>query len=157
MTKKKIGAKEPTDANPVGRPPIYTKQIGNKICKQLTEGMSLNKICMQKNMPCKAIVHKWLNAPKTPELQEFLDNYMEARAIQAHGYVDEAIDIADETKNAMTSEEINSARLRLDTRKWVACKVLPKIYGDKIVNEHVGKDGADLIPMINVNIAKPNS
>ncbi len=34
-------------------------------------------------------------------------------------------------KRVVDNENIQRARLRVDTRKWVACKVLPKIYGEK--------------------------
>jgi hypothetical protein len=34
--------------------------------------------------------------------------------------------------------------LKVEARKWVLAKALPKIYGDKI--EHTGKDGAPLFP-----------
>jgi hypothetical protein len=30
-----------------------------------------------------------------------------------------------------TAEQIQQARLRIDTRKWIACKLLPRTYGDK--------------------------
>ena len=33
----------------------------------------------------------------------------------------------------------------MDTRKWVLSKALPKIFGDKLVNEHTGRDGGPII------------
>jgi hypothetical protein len=40
----------------------------------------------------------------------------------------------------MNSDVVARNRLRIDTRKWVLSKVLPKIYGDKVVNQLVGAD-----------------
>jgi terminase small subunit-like protein len=39
---------------------------------------------------------------------------------------------------------VAQARLQVDTRKWLASKILPKIYGDRLVTEHVGKDGGPI-------------
>ena len=32
-------------------------------------------------------------------------------------------------------------KLRVDARKWVASKLLPKKYGDRVENVHTGADG----------------
>ena len=60
--------------------------------------------------------------------------------------VDEIIEIADDSSQdniinkqgqiICNNESINRARLRIDTRKWIASKLAPKIYGDKIDNTH---------------------
>src|ERR1700757_750456 len=46
-------------------------------------------------------------------------------------------------------------RLRVDTRKWMLAKALPKIYGDKLTAEVTGKDGAPLNePIDKVELAR---
>ena len=35
-------------------------------------------------------------------------------------------------------EHIQRARLRVDTRKWMLSKMLPKLYGDKLDVAHSG-------------------
>ena len=58
---------------------------------------------------------------------------------------DELLEIADDGSNdwmmrqhsgdqsyAANGEHIQRSRLRLDTRKWLLSKALPKIYGDKL-------------------------
>ena len=60
--------------------------------------------------------------------------------------VDEILDIADDTSRDITTdangktvydhEHINRSRLRIDTRKWLAAKLAPRIYGDKISMEN---------------------
>ena len=39
---------------------------------------------------------------------------------------------------------VQAARLRVDARKWVASKLLPRVYGEKI--EHSGPEGVPLTP-----------
>ena len=38
-------------------------------------------------------------------------------------------------------EHIARSRLRVDSRKWMLSKMIPKIYGDRLVTELTGKDG----------------
>jgi hypothetical protein len=51
---------------------------------------------------------------------------------------DELLDISDGEKEDSAADR---DRLRLDTRKWLLSKCLPKIYGDKTSTEITGKDG----------------
>ena len=44
---------------------------------------------------------------------------------------DACLAIADEVATAETSEAVNAARLRVDTRKWYLSKLAPKRYGDR--------------------------
>ena len=60
----------------------------------------------------------------------FSANYARAREIGYHKLADETLDIADadETEAGQVARD----RLRVDTRKWLLSKALPKIYGDKL-------------------------
>mgnify|MGYP003335998155 FL=1 len=49
--------------------------------------------------------------------------------------------VDDEGKLKPDLEHIARSRLRIDTRKWMLSKMLPKVYGDKIITEVTGKDG----------------
>lgn len=81
----------------------------------------------------------------------FGDNYARARHVMALGWADELMHIADDrSKDFVVNEEgkmvpdydtIARSRLRIDTRKWILAKMLPKVYGDKIMTEITGKDG----------------
>src|ERR1700730_7557185 len=46
------------------------------------------------------------------------------------------IEIADSVRKGATSEEVQAARLAVHSRKWVASKLLPKRYGDKLETEN---------------------
>lgn len=52
--------------------------------------------------------------------------YTRAREQFAHAVADEVIDIADNTVDPQR------ARNRMNARQWVASKVMPRIYGDKL-------------------------
>lgn len=82
----------------------------------------------------------------------FAAQYTRAREIGYHMMADELLGIADDGTNDYTktddgerlnAEHVQRSRLRLDTRKWLLSKALPKIYGDKIT--HDGKIGLTVI------------
>jgi hypothetical protein len=124
-----------------GRPTRYTTQLANAICWQLTQGESLLKICQREGMPHRTTVHHWLDARP-----DFFDMYARAREIQAHVLADEVLAIADDSSRDRTEDgspdwgAVQRARLRVDTRKWMAGKLMPHVYGDKPVQ--AGNDRA---------------
>lgn len=81
-------------------------------------------------MPSEMTVRTWAR-----EIEAFTSKYTRARDLQAERFADELIDLAD-TANA---DNYNAIRLKVDTRKWVVSKILPKKYGDKL--QHTGADG----------------
>lgn len=67
--------------------------------------------------------------------------------MQAEAFADEIIAIAD--GDAATDPAIAAAmtardKLRVDARKWIASKLAPKKYGEKVTQEHTGAGGEPL-------------
>lgn len=125
-----------------GRPTLYTDQLGETIAASLMAGYSLTKICSVETMPDTATVYRWLAKTDHP----FCDRYARAREIQAERMADELLDIADDESKDTTGElgmpnsvAVQRAKLRTDTRKWIASKLLPKKYGEKVQQEHTGE------------------
>lgn len=121
----------------MGRPSSFTQTIADDICERLANGESLRAICAGEAYPKQATVFRWLAAN-----DEFREQYARAREAQADTLADEIIDIADETafdtkvneagNEVPNSEWISRSKLRVDARKWVAAKLKPKVYGDKL-------------------------
>ncbi len=111
-----------------GRPSLYTEALAAKICLRLAEGESLRSICADKAMPGLSTVMGWLFDGKH---EGFPEQYARAREAQAELRADEITDIADGVEHG-ASEAVQAARLRIDARKWIAAKLLPKRYGDKL-------------------------
>jgi hypothetical protein len=110
-----------------GRPTAYTAELGDAICALLAEGETLNAICKREDVPvAESTVRGWALNAKHP----FSANYARAREIGYHKLADETLDIADaeETEPGQVARD----RLRVDTRKWLLSKALPKVYGDKL-------------------------
>lgn len=111
-----------------GRPSVYTAELGHAICSKIAGGKSLKTICELKSMPSKDTVFSWFG--KHPE---FTDNYARATEERTEALVEDMLDIADDP-----TVEPNRSRLMVDTRKWIASKLKPKKYGDKLQQEHSG-------------------
>ena len=116
-----------------GRPSLYNDDLAIRICEEIAQGGILHRMCQRDDMPDHSTLYRWLESN-----DQFRDLYSRARERQATHFADEIIDIVDNEPDA------NKARVRMDARKWHAAKTAPKKYGDRIMQEHTGADGAAL-------------
>ena len=137
--KKAAGAAVPAaPSRPPGRPSIYTPELAAQICAHIADGKSLRAIAALDGMPHQDTIMAWLDGSKPA----FSEQYARAREAQADKLAEEALQIADDGRsdtyldaegNERTDNEvIQRSRLRVDTRKWLASKMAPKKYGDKM-------------------------
>lgn len=105
------------------RPQPTEPKVWAAILKRLSAGESLRKICASRDMPSKARLMELL-----AEDDIRADQYARARRRGIESHVDEILDLAD----SATPENAHVARLKIDTLKWLASKLIPKVYGDKI-------------------------
>ena len=148
-TDKRKAKPKPKARRGPGRPTRYTPKVAADICTRLAEGESLRAICRDGAMPGLRTVLGWLF---DGEHQEFSHQYASAREAQAEVWADEIVSIADEAtgdsttdkdgKEIVNHEHIQRSRLRVDARKWIASKLLPKRYGDKL--QHTGEGGGPI-------------
>ncbi|ABX34581.1 putative terminase small subunit protein [Delftia acidovorans SPH-1] len=142
----------------MGRISTFNEDIATKLCDRIAAGESLRKICTDPKMPSMATVMRWLGKP---ENAAFREQYACARDAQADKLVEEMLEIADEECTMVRSDKHGSKdddgqgntevvfdatavarnKLRVDARKWVASKMAPKKYGDKVTQEVVGAGG----------------
>jgi len=131
----------------MARPSDYTDETALIICARIAQGEPLTRICKSDDMPDITTVYRWIAAR-----EEFRHMYAISREDQADTMADEIISIADEadvsitqdgeeTRLSLDSVAIARNRLRVDARKWVAAKLKPKKYGDRIAQEVTGADG----------------
>jgi len=145
-----------------GRLTKFTPPLAHCICERIADGESLRSICRDDTMPAKSTVIAWL---ADDAHQEFRAKYALAREIQADGFVDEMVEIADDgstdwmekrssegevTGYQENGEALRRSQLRILTRQWIAEKLKPKKYGTKIDLNHDGK--VALVPQISSTV-----
>ena len=106
----------------IGRPTDYTPEIAREISDRMIDGNSLRAVCQQDDMPDEGTVYRWI--ARYPEFREI---YAHARELQALRWAEEVLTIADNT-----TLDPQDRRIRVDTRKWLLAKILPRVYGDKL-------------------------
>jgi len=110
---------------PGGRPTKYSGKLAREICTRLSGGESLRTICRNEAMPHQATIMRWVG-----DKEDFRLEYTRAREAQAECLADEIIDLADQADK----ETVQAIKVRVDARKWVASRLLPKKYGE--VRQH---------------------
>lgn len=122
-----------------GRPSSFTQEVADFVCAELATGKSLRAIYTEKqiDLPHMATLFRWL-----ADDDSFREQYARAREMQAETLADEIVAIADDGSNDTYCDDegnkrtdhdvIARSKLRVEARKWVAAKLLPKKYGDRL-------------------------
>lgn len=128
----------------------FTQDIGDLICALIAEGQSLRKICSLEGYPVLSTVMLWVAKGTRGEepYKDFSEQYARALDIRTEYWAEELIDIADDVdadylftddgKRIFNSENVQRARVRIDSRKWLMGKLKPKKYGEKVTQELIG-------------------
>lgn len=126
----------------MGRPTLFTKELSKRICKKIaTSTVGLRKMCkLNPDFPSVDTILEWRF-----DHVDFSSQYDQAKKHQADLLAEDILDIADDDSGDVITDEYGNgklnaefvarSRIRVDARKWIACKLLPKVYGDKIQNE----------------------
>lgn len=123
----------------------YNPEKAEKVLNLLsTTSRGLRSICKELKLSPTS-VYDWITGDQKL-CKDFGDRYARAREIQADLLVEEMIEIADDSSrdtktiidkqgNPIEVEDTEWTRrsqLRVDTRKFIAAKLRPKKYGDKL-------------------------
>lgn len=117
------------------------QQIFSGIIKKIVEGQAVKKAVAESPISLGTFF-SWANDTNYPER---LNQYARAMELRAHIMAEDILEIADdssndtaylETKNGSipveNKEWVNRSRLKIDTRKWLMAKMMPKKYGDSL-------------------------
>ena len=113
----------------------FSEDIVDEVLLRISDGESLVTITQDPRMPSYETVRRWCQNDET-----FRARYAQAREDQADSFTHQIQDIAD---NA-TPENVAVARLQIDARKWMAGKLRPKVYGEKMDLTHANPDGTNI-------------
>lgn len=127
----------------MGRPDLYDAEVAAAILECLADGMLLAEICQFPGFPKESTVRGWA----VDDREGFAAPYTRARRIGWEKRAEELLIISDtpepgETVTASAKDGITvkrgdmleHRRLRVDTRKWLLAKMIPKVYGDRMTH-----------------------
>jgi hypothetical protein len=115
----------------------------------MANGQTLREVCRDKRMPAESTVRGW-----ALDREDFAAQYARARELLCAHWADEIIEIADAA--APISDSVNQARLRVETRKWILSKLLPRQFGDSLAVTGIDTKPA-VLPIINLQINRVRS
>jgi hypothetical protein len=131
--------KKPEERLKMGRPTDYTPELAEHICELLaTNDTGLSELCRTHDeLPDEGTIRRWMY--RNPD---FRSSYMRARIAQVDLLAEKSLDVANNDANDTTinaqgdtvglSVTVARDRLKLDTRRWLASKLMPKLYGNEI-------------------------
>jgi hypothetical protein len=119
-------------------------RLGVWFCDNLAADQSVRGVAEELNASATGIL-KWFDRE-----YDRTGQYQFARQAQADALVDGLIDLVDEPvpvgPDAGSIQAVNDKRLRIDTRKWIASKFRPIMYGDRVQVEDVSPPGREQKP-----------
>jgi hypothetical protein len=116
-----------------GRPSTYTEEEAQALCEWITNGKSLSAWCRQTGRTAFA-VYGWMR-----EQPDFARRYAQAHEDRTDTMADDIIEIADAVEGSDSVAAVSAAKLRIETRKWIASKLKPQKYGEKQLVETSGQ------------------
>jgi hypothetical protein len=95
-------------------------------------------------MPDRGTVQRWMAADA-----DFAAGCARARELGADVHAEAVIEIADTDPERLPTGAIDAAsvadkKVRIAARQWFAAKVAPRVYGDKLTQEHTGAGGGPI-------------
>ena len=114
---------------PGGRPSLYTPELAQLLCDRIGSGELAVEIVKEPGMPSFGTIHRWQG-----ERPEFRELYARAREMQAHACAERAVI----SGRRATAEDANAARVRFDADRWLAARLDPKNYGDRVDHNIAG-------------------
>jgi len=134
----------------------HKEKIFNYIFDEIIKGRALRNILKDENMPDVTTFYVWIEKDEQKAKQ-----YARATELRAEAIFEEILEIADDSSGdivlnkdgveVLNTEFVQRSRLKVDTRKWIASKLNPKKYGDKM---DVTSDGKGLDQTIKITIKK---
>lgn len=146
-----------------GRPVAYRQEIADEICRRLSEGESLRRICSDPHIPPNPTVIEWVRDNRGADEENgrlgFAEQYARARELGVDCIAEEVLELGLDgylgPDGYVDNGEIQRLRLLSDNRKWFLSKTAPKKYGDKVTTEVTGADGAQLVTRIELIPVEP--
>jgi hypothetical protein len=131
---RKYRKRAPFDVSKMGRPKEYPDDspVWQYLIDRISDGRSLSSVLREDDMPVWSTVQL-----RIEQDEKFKAKYEKAIQDRADRLADDIMDLADETmpehlQGPGASAWVQQKRLQVDARKWIASKLKPRTYGDRL-------------------------
>jgi hypothetical protein len=148
------------------RPTQFDEEIAEEVLDRIRHGESLRQISLDPSMPTTKTIFHWTNGTAGAE-PSWGRNYARARLSQASYFAAQIVELADLTDDtahnagvialnnlsadATDTEKrrayfyakkrsVEGTKLAIDARKWVAARMHPGQWGERVTLEHTGNE-----------------
>lgn len=121
-------------------PRLYDEETVNELIERISAGASLRSACRDAKISAPTL-RRWI----VEDIANLGERYARARELQAEAWADEIKELADVCEVGTRREimpdggvkiyegdMLERAKLRIDARKWLMSKIVPKKYGDSV-------------------------
>lgn len=157
----------------------FNQEVADEFCLRMALGETVSNIHRDENMPSPKVLFKWRHLHPDFEIQ-----YTRAREDQMHTWSDQIVTLIDDAEPAnKITVKLDSADLKrieadgyvtfeykwtflkhaiakVDVRKWLMSKVLPKVFGDRLQVDAThtveNKDDAEMMHALREAMGKAN-
>lgn len=146
--------------NGAGRPQVFDRPavLGRLVIEMAKGDRPLELICKDEGMPTPESIYLWISED-TEESRQLFKIFSRAQELWCWAQREIIIKIADDQSRDIIENEIetdsgavrierrsdntavNRDKLRVGARQWAMAKLTPKLFGDKITQEHTGEGG----------------
>jgi hypothetical protein len=140
----------------------YAPETAELVLDELVSGRTLQDICADPDMPSVASVGRWVRDDR----EGFAARYRDAREVGYQIIGDQALRIVDDRRNdwiiwrredgtmarMLDPQRVNRALARVQTRRWLLSKMLPKQFGDRpdlYARQEANSDMAEFMKLLN--------
>lgn len=151
---------------------VWTMALEDEIFTRVANGEPIKTICKDEHMPSYGAWQRWFhgNVKFIPLADAERLRVRYAQAMRDYGgvlgakiiaisYDDEhdtmTIKKGDHEKEVMNKEWVMRSKLKIEALQWIASKLLPHMYGDKVTVEHTGKIQHEQTPSIEMDQLTP--
>jgi transcriptional regulator with XRE-family HTH domain len=150
----------------VGRPngtgKLRTPEHADYICEQLELGRTLRQIAQDLGFTQSQISQWGCGIGDQPRDDSFINRYARSLSARWEAMAEQVIEIAEEIPPVdaighVDTGWVQNQRLRIDTKKWLLSKALPKKYGERVEAMVTGDPNAPLLTRIELVAVPPRA
>jgi hypothetical protein len=110
----------------IGRPTVITDEVAEAIFARIEAGESISVITKSDGFPSSRTLYRRVESD-----EQFRARFNWALMVRSELWAEQIVSISDSVKQSTSMEEINAAKLMVNSRQWIVSRLLAKKYGDR--------------------------